>query len=137
MTTNKQDEEKVMIMSRKYSQGIDEMDDEDNGVDFSKCLVISESSTFTVIWNFANIILSITSSYTFILLACFGEEKDENARASSRNLNLLFEVFFFISMMLRFITDYTEEGESQPEKSLSKIAKRYFHSWAFVLDLLP
>ena len=40
-------------------------------------------------------------------------------------------------MMLRFITDYTEEGESQPVKSLSKIAKRYFYSWAFILDLLP
>ena len=76
MTTNKQDEEKVMIQSKKFAQHLDESDSDDNGFDFSKCIVISEKSTFTVILNFANIILSITSSYTYILLACFGKTEE-------------------------------------------------------------
>lgn len=71
------------------------------------------------------------------MLAYFGEEHDEAERQASRILRLIFEIFFFVSMLLRFVTDYTEEGEVQPVRSLSKIAKRYFYSWAFVLDLVP
>ena len=97
-------------------------------------LVISENGFFCVSWNFLNVCLSIVSSYYYIILAYFGDNHNEN---SYIGLDFIFEVFFFVTMMLRFITDYTEEGDSLPVKSIPKIAKRYLYSYEFILDLAP
>ena len=37
-------------------------------------------------------------------------------------------------MILRFITDYTPEGEHLPVRELSKISKRYLQSSSFIFD---
>ena len=99
-------------------------------------IILSETGTFMVIWNSLNILLCIVSSYYFIWLAAF--EKESEREINSTGFFMIFEeVFFLVSMMLRFITDYTEEGENVPEKNLKVISKRYFYSWGFVLDLFP
>ena len=73
-------------------------------------IILSESGTFMVVWNSINIILCIVSSYTFIWLAAFEKESEKEQNHSS-TMNMFYEIFFFVSMIFRFITDFTEEGE--------------------------
>jgi hypothetical protein len=99
-------------------------------------------------WTFFDIICCLTSSYVYIWLATFGEgcaEKDlvngvctENSPDGSiiMKVSLGFELVFAFSILTRFLTDYTPDGETEAVKSLSKISARYLHS-DFVWDLLP
>ena len=108
-----------------------------DGFKLSSMIIISENGNFMVIWNMANIVLSIVSSYTFIWLAAFGELSHQEDGNFTYYLNMLFEVFFFVSMMLRFITDFVEEGGTEPVRDLKIISKRYLYSWGFFIDLFP
>ena len=49
---------------------------------------------------------------------------------------IVFEVIFFISLCLNFITDYKEEGSNSPVRDASLISMKYLNS-RFVWDFLP
>ena len=42
-----------------------------------------------------------------------------------------------MTIVQRFLTDFTLEGETEPVKNLLKIVKRYLHSWGFIMDIIP
>ena len=87
-----------------------------------------------ILFGSVNIVLCIASSYFYMFLAVFGEPEGD---VNLRNLNMFFEIYFSFSICFRFFTDYTEEGDTLPERNLHKISKRYFYSWSFVIDLIP
>ena len=51
-------------------------------------------------------------------------------------ISLIFELVFAFSILTRFLTDYTPDGETEAVKSLPKISTRYLHT-DFFWDLLP
>lgn len=56
----------------------------------------------------------------------------------SKVLNTCDHVFFgifTISIIVNFLTEFTESGESQPTRSLNKIARKYVYS-NFLFDML-
>ena len=64
----------------------------------------------------------IVSSYLYAYYACFGLE---NNSVSDLKMTILFEIFFFVSMILKFFTTYIEEGEIVPETSHALIIQNY------------
>ena len=85
-----------------------------------------------IIFESINIVFCFISSYHYIWLAVFVESVHD-----SDQINMFFEIFFSLSIFFRFFTDYTEEGETLPERNLNIISKRYFYSWSFLIDLIP
>jgi len=51
-------------------------------------------------------------------------------------VTIIFELVFAVSILSRFLTDYTPDGETEAVKSLSKISNRYIKS-DFAWDLIP
>jgi len=47
-----------------------------------------------------------------------------------------FELFFLISFIKNFLTDFTPEGEHHPVRKLSRIFKKYIKGY-FFLDFIP
>ena len=47
----------------------------------------------------------------------------------------MFEIIFITSIIVRFLSEYTPEGEVNPVRSFKKIASRYFKG-RFAVDLL-
>jgi hypothetical protein len=72
------------------------------------------------------------SSYLYIWIACFGTEQGHHLYF----LFILFEVFFFINMVLNFLTDFVREGENIPVQDINEIVYHYF-SGDFVWDFMP
>ena len=66
-------------------------------------------------------------------MAAFGEDLGP----SIKSLTNLFEIVFLITLITRFFTDYTINGEPEPVRDLSKIRKHYFFSSSFVIDFVP
>ena len=97
-------------------------------------VILSEKSLLVNAWKCADVILCIVSSYIYVWIATFGEGSEQS---NFHYVHLFFEVFFSFSILQRFLTDYTNEGESEPVHNLLKIVRRYFYSWSFVLDFIP
>lgn len=146
MATNKQDEEAITAgkdqEENKEDQIREELDEvsyieEDEsikeGFDIAKMLIISHGGMFSMTWTFFDILCCLASSYVYIWLATFGEVKSGEAIMT---LSVAFELVFAFSILTRFLTDYTPDGETEPVKSLSKISTRYLHS-DFIWDILP
>lgn len=52
------------------------------------------------------------------------------------NFQIWIEAIFFISLVLKFLTDFIPDGEQQPTKDLTLIAKNYLRK-GFIWDLIP
>ena len=66
-------------------------------------------------------------------MAAFGEYQGQTIR----NLTTFFEIGFAITLVTRFFTEYRINGEPAPVRDLTKIIKRYFFSYSFVIDFVP
>ena len=83
-------------------------------------------------WEVFDLINCIISSYLYIWLAAF----DESESSIFGYMTIFFESCFTLSVLKRFITDYTPEGEHSPVRELNKISKRYINSSRFVINLV-
>ena len=66
-------------------------------------------------------------------MAAYGEDQGPTIK----QLTTFFEIGFLITLITRFFTDYTINGETEPVRDLAKISKRYFFSFSFVIDFVP
>ena len=80
------------------------------------------------VWEFCDTLLCFVTCYTYMQYACFPHESD--------TIEMMFESFFALSIAQTFLTDYTIEGEKEPEKSLAKISQRYLKN-GLMFDLIP
>ena len=85
----------------------EEDDDDETEFECTKILIVSCDNMILKYFNAFDTTCCLLSSYTYIWLAFFG------ADSYDRNLTLLFELIFTISIMLKFITTYYEEGNTQ------------------------
>ena len=72
-------------------------------------MLISYDNTILKYFNVADTTCCLISSYAYILIAYFGVNSDHN---DSFHVTVAFELLFTISIMLKFITTYVEEGDT-------------------------
>ena len=71
-------------------------------------IIISRNSKGLLVWNAIHIIASLISSYMYAYIAAFSVK----GGSTFNEIIITFEIIFFISFCLNFITDYKEEGVS-------------------------
>lgn len=106
------------------------MNEEDHGNHKEKwtltdILLTSQYSQFSVIWNFIDKFCCIFSSYLYMFMSVFQREIIGETPVI---IALCFETIFLLTIIKTFLTEYTPDGETQPVKSLSKIAKQYIRT---------
>ena len=111
-----------------YKQEEAEYTDDDEGFDFKKWVVFEEDHWFVFTVTSLNAILCLISTYFYLWVACFDND--------NYYLMIGFESFFVMSMAFNFIIAFTPDGETQPNKNLAQISKRYLAN-GFVKDLIP
>ena len=111
--------------------------EEKDEIEIAKLIIISHDCAFTVIWRIVYILMNLFSAYFYSWLACFGET---SVRVEYRySMQILFEVFFLISMGISFITEYTNmspDGDPMPIRDLPKIARNYRDNGSFWIDFI-
>ena len=73
------------------------------------------------------------SSYTYMWIAYFGTDSETNMPFI---LSVLFESVFSISIILKLMTTFIEEGETQPETSHALIYQNYKDNGGMVADII-
>lgn len=95
-------------------------------------LIFGHKSSFIQFWDVLDTAASLLSVYIYAWIACFGIAEGSPGLIY---ISILFEVIFSLSIILRFITDYTPAGETQPEREFTKIYTRYLKS-DFLIDFI-
>lgn len=95
-------------------------------------IIISRNSKGLLVWNAIHIIASLISSYMYAYIAAFSVK----GGSTFNEIIITFEIIFFISFCLNFITDYKEEGVSQPVKDAGLISLKYLNT-RFIWDFIP
>ena len=106
--------------------------DNDDDIKISEIFIISRLgyfySTFAIVDSFA----SMFSSYFYSWLSVYGS----HFHKETIEIYIIFiEAYFLIAMTIKFLTDYTEDGEKFPCRDPLKIAKRYLNN-GFVVDFI-
>lgn len=94
-------------------------------------MIISENGKFAFFFKYLDIMFCILSSYIYLWYATFGPAEEKYYW-----IEIFFESFFFVSMIVSFLTDFKHEGEIESEKRLSVIVKRYGFSYQFIYDFI-
>ena len=87
-------------------------------------IIISRNNKVLFVWNAIHIVACLVSSYMYAYLAAFSEKGGE----TFNEIIIGFEIIFFISFCLNFITDYKEEGAPNPVRDIALISMRYMQT---------
>jgi len=72
----------------------------------------------------------------YCYVAAFGMQRfDSSESVLLLSFDHMFFAIFTISIVINFLTEFTESGETQPNRNLKHIALRYIHS-NFLIDIL-
>lgn len=71
------------------------------------------------------------TSYCYLWFAVFGVDHEWSFHYYFHFTDL----FFLMSMFIKFVTDYIPDGETEPEKDIKIISKRYLHD-DFLIDFI-
>ena len=102
-------------------------------ISLSEILMISRVGKCYSCFAIVDSLASVLSSYFYSWLTCYGDHYEYE---TVDLVVIIIEIFFLVNMLVKFITDYTEEGEKFPVKDWIKIAKRYLKN-GFITDLIP
>ena len=102
--------------------------------DLMKMIIINHESNFIVIWKLLDIFFCLVSSWIYMWLTVFSIEGVDTRFLEYYSHYI--ELFFLITIILGFITDFKKPGEHVAEKKLSVISKRYLKQ-DFLLDFIP
>lgn len=83
--------------------------------------MLSQSNPFLICWTWIYLAMCISSSYIYAYMAAFHLD----SKASLLSLSIIFECIAAVTMVLRFITEFTPEGSPTPTRDLAQIALRY------------
>jgi hypothetical protein len=124
---------------------------------FFKKIIISPENAGYYYWKLSTLIMSIVSSIIYSNYAAFRFDVDyrgyieyvENVNFGFNHMDkftifeirhcnkvqLFFELFFFIEMIVSFITEYIDHN-NRPVRDIFKISKKYFRE-GFIYDIIP
>ena len=92
---------------------MNEDDDGEDGeapeFDISKLLIINHENKALALFSILDITCCLISSYVYAWIAYFGNDSPSN---SPFILTLIFETIFTLSILLKFVTTFVEEGET-------------------------
>lgn len=136
------------IKATSYSQAEYNQKEESkkSKLDIWDCVLISESSPFSIFLNYIDIIICIFSSYFYAYLGAFYkvqelENLDEVSVVDLRHeakveaVLMALDIYFGLDMVKCFLTDYTPIGEGKPVRNLVKIALNYLKN-GFLRDFI-
>lgn len=98
-------------------------------------LIIDHEGMFITIWKLLDIGICLSYSWISVYLAAFTFD-DRNYNSIIENLGIYLEVFFLLTMIFEFLTDFKKAGEHEHEKDVKIIMKRYLKS-NFLMDFIP
>ena len=87
-----------------------------------------------MVWNYINKICCLVSSHIYLFMAAY-LSKDLLPEDNLYKLDLFFETFFAISMVLEFLTDFEPVPGQKAIRDLVIIANRYIKG-EFIYDLI-
>ena len=96
-------------------------------------LIISEKGKFSTHFVTVELLMSIISSFIYAWLSAFAKPE---YYSTIYVLESLMEAFFFLSILKRFFTDFTPDGQHMPNRNLGEITKNYLRN-GFLFDLVP
>ena len=96
-------------------------------------VVISEDNQLYKMWHLLEIVACLLSSYYYAALASFHDSEGNPKLVAT---TLVFELFFLISIVLKFFLEYKVDDSPLPVRDLGMIAKRYIRN-EFLFDLIP
>ena len=99
----------------------------------ARMMVISHTSTFSGFLRIFDIICCLVSSYVYCWFIAFTVS---HAETEFTEFQILMETVFFFIMVSKFLTDFIPDGEVEPTKDLTIIAKNYLKN-GFLIDLIP
>ena len=103
--------------------------EESDGIDFMQWFVLSLDSPLLMLFKPIHILACMLSSYIYIWFTAFGDD-------GRLKLQIVIEAQFLFDMLLNFLTEYVQDGETEPVRDLSRISKRYLKQ-EFLSDLIP
>jgi len=104
--------------------------DHEESLDLVKLVVISEDSLILFLFKPCLMVLALGSTYGYAWLAVFSDQH------INMWLILAIELMFGLEIVFNFLTDYKNDGEIVPVRSLPKIVNRYLKG-KFLQDLIP
>lgn len=120
----------LMISSLKTEKNGFEFDEEESeGFDFTKMLVLKQESPLLIVFKPINIVACMLQSYVYVWFAAFSDD-------GRTTLMIVLESLFVFDMLLNFLTEFYQDGEIEPVRDLARISKRYLKA-GFVSDLIP
>ena len=102
-------------------------------MDLSKTLIIQHDNCALGLFNVIDIVCCLISSYSYVWLAYFGDDIDY---VNIFRLKIIFELIFTISIILKFVTSFIEEGETLPENDHKLIYENYRDNGGMKGDLI-
>ena len=100
-------------------------------------IIISEDSSFVVLWSQLETVCCVLSSYGYAYAACFEfYQFDNTSDTFMLNSDYMFFTIFTISILIKLLKDYKISGSTEPVRDLSKITKRYLFG-TFWIDFIP
>ena len=87
----------------------DDSIDDEKDFDISKIFIIHHENQTLAIFNVVDITCCLISSYVYAWIAFFGNDSPTNAPFF---MTIIFEIIFSLSIILKFMTTFVEEGET-------------------------
>ena len=105
-----------------------------NEFDIFSVLIINHDGTFIAIWKLMDVVLCLVSSWTYMWMTVFSIEGVDTTKMEEYGRYI--EIFFVLTVIFGFLTDFKRPGEHIAEKKLSVISKRYLNE-DFLTDFIP
>ena len=97
------------------------------------CFIISQKNKPYQLFEMFVSLLCMLSSFNYAYLAAFRMHKELNETIMS--IWILYELIFFLDIILQFLLEFTSETSSIPVRDLEKIAWNYIYN-GFVTDFI-
>ena len=112
----------------------EEFDKHQPEFDIKKWLIIREDGWFNFYWKNVYIVSCFVSSWTYAHVATFGMQVLDD-KSPLYYMDMFFDVFFWLSILKSFLTDYVPDGDHNRVRDHTKIAKRYVNYGSFKMEL--
>ena len=111
------------------------MDLEEEEPFFLDRFVISSNSSFTQIWKFFLIILSMMSSFHYAYMAAFLLNLDDEGTTQFFNFDLFYNIVFAVDLVLNFLFELYDQKSEYYERRFLVISEQYLRG-RFLTDFV-
>ena len=104
-----------------------------SGRSLMQMIIVDKKRPIYMIEHFIYVTLSLISPYVYAWFAVFGTPEPQSFMYT---LMFVFESFFLFNIIFTFFVELNVDGQIQPVREITTIAKEYLKN-DFLLDLLP